>query len=146
MPKQYEPDKYAFINEEASLTEQEHIPSCDINIMIKNAQRGLDVRGAPIGQWNDSGLDDTTMTGLDYRIQKQRLEAELTEAAQKEEIPEDLAHHIPDSIKQKFGFKIKKKVPKTNDDPNDDQKNAPTVHSKLPETPKPTSGSTLPEV
>lgn len=125
---QYTPSKHAFYTEGPSLTEQEHKDSCDINIMIKNAHRGMNIRGGSTPQY---GYDDTTMDALQFRIQKEKLESELSN------VPKEFEQHeldlIPEPIKQKFGYKLRKN-PKNA--PNDDQttKNA---NPPLPTDPPP---------
>ena len=97
------PTKHAFNTEGVSLTEPEHESSCDINIMVKSALRGLQVRSGPQPQF---GYDDTTLDAVTHRIQKQELENELKISA-KAELEPQFADFIPQSIKQKFGFKTK---------------------------------------
>lgn len=124
MPFKYDPAKipHAYFTTGPSLTEQEHTDSCDINKMIKNAHRGLDVRGNPGAE--RYGYDDTTLDGLTHRIQKEQLENELRETAKSEFTDEELKL-IPESIKKKFGFKAKIKkqqnIEQKNDNPNDDK-------------------------
>lgn len=105
--------------------EQEHKDSCDINKMIKNVQRGLEIRGSGPQQY---GYDDTTMDALTLRIQKQQLEEELKKA-QSIEFTEEELKAIPDKVKQKFKFKTKaKNESKKNDDQTTNKSN-----SKLPD-------------
>lgn len=85
-----------------SMTEQEHLDSCNINKMIKNALRGMDIRGGGSAVY---GYDDTTMDAVQFRIQKQQLEEQLN-AGQKEFTAKEL-ELIPNSIVEKFGFKVK---------------------------------------
>lgn len=120
----YEKSKWDFHCEGPSLTEQEHKDSCDINKMIKNALRGMDIRGSNPGIY---GYDDTTMDGLSFRIQKQELEEQLS-SGQKEFTKEEF-DLIPDSIKQKFGFKLKA----TQNDDQTTNTNSPTINE--PPTP-----------
>lgn len=133
------PTKHALhfnLEVEPSLTEQEHLNSCDINIMIRDVNRGIQVRGSNNLQY---GYDDTTLDGVQFRIQKQQLESELSELAQKHEFsPEELKLMSPD-IQKRFKFKAKptQSDPKTpapkNDDSNDDKKAGPSdPKSKLP--------------
>ena len=75
MALNYQPSKNAFFTNEEELTEQEHLDSCDINKMVKNAMRGMQVRG---GRNPVYGYDDMTMGGLKHRILKQQLELELS--------------------------------------------------------------------
>lgn len=100
--------------------EQEHKDSCDINKMLRNAARGIQVRGnsaEPV-----YGYDDTTLDGVTHRINKQNLERELKKTAETAELSEEELKLIPESIKKQFGFKAKKvKGQKTkNDDLNDE--------------------------
>lgn len=103
----YEPTKHAFFCTGESLTEPEHMESCDINTMVRNAARGLQVRGGPQPVF---GYDDTTMDGVQFRIQKEALEKEL-QASAKNEIEPQFADFIPESVKKKFGFKTKQAKP-----------------------------------
>lgn len=118
MALKYDPSKIPHATEvtQESITEQEHKDSCDINKMLKSAQRGLQVRGGPPPVF---GPDDTTMTGLQFRQEKARLEHELAESAKAQEYLEGELNHIPPDIRKKFGFKQKKDQPQTaqtNDD------------------------------
>ena len=61
MALNYQPSKHAFFTEGEDLTEQEHLDSCDINKMVKNAMRGMQVRG---GNNPKYGYDDMTMDVL----------------------------------------------------------------------------------
>lgn len=105
----YEKGPFDTIVEGESLTEQEHKDSCDINIMIKNALRGAQIRGSEIA---DYGYDDTTMDGVQFRIQKANLEKQLA-TGEKEFTKETLAL-IPESIVKRFGFTVKE-TPKKDD-------------------------------
>lgn len=135
MPVLSKPSKHAFYTEGESLTEAEHKDSCDINRMIKDAKRGLQVRG---GKTPKFGYDDTTMDGVQFRIQKAETEKYLRDLADGQ-LDEDELKHIPDSIKKKFGFKAKPKAqqkPAQNDDDlNDDDKSVTAPKS----SPKPKS-------
>lgn len=100
------------------LTEQEHIPLCDVNRMVKNAMKGqavLTSNSQPV-----YGYDDTTMDGHNLRIQKRALEEQLQEFAQNNELSEDEAQHIPKTIQEKFKIRVKKS--KASDNTNDEQK------------------------
>lgn len=119
------PSKHAFYTEGDSLTEQEHADSCDINIMLKSAARGLQVRGSGEPQY---GYDDTTMDAVQFRIQKARLEEELAETAKANEFLEKELDLIPKSIREKFGFK-KKTVPESPASKNDDKTTQKTAGS-----------------
>lgn len=103
MPILYSPSPYAQHCDEESLTEPEHADSCDINIMVSRAARGLDIRGNAITP--QYGHDDLTMDALQFRIQKQKIENELAEAAEKHEFQEEEFKLIPESMKNKFKFK-----------------------------------------
>lgn len=116
----YPKTKWDFHTEGPSLTEQEHLDSCDINKMIKNILRGMDVRGSNPGQY---GYDDTTMDGLTFRIQKQQLEEQLS-SGEKEFTKEQL-DLIPKSIQEKFGFKLKEQ-PQAQTTTNQTTTNGPT--------------------
>lgn len=96
------------------LTEQEHKESCDINVMIRNVQNGIEARGrvAPI----EEGYDDTTMSGLDFRITKANLERELAQVAESHEFTEDELKMMPPKVAEKYRFKTKAKQSVTNDD------------------------------
>lgn len=112
---QYQSSKYAFVTEGEELTEQEHLDSCDINKMVKNAMRGMQVRG---GSNPIYGYDDITMDGLQHRILKQQLEQELGDLSEGEFDQETLDQIGPEIVK-KFGFKLKKTLDsekKQNDD------------------------------
>lgn len=117
MPINYKPTKYAFFTSDEEITEQEHLDSCDINKMVKNAARGHHVNGNPYPQ--QYGYDDTTMDGVTHRINKQKLEAELQETAKTTEFSDEELKLIPESIKKKFKFKTKQKA--KNDDLNDEK-------------------------
>lgn len=99
------------------LTEQEHIPLCDVNRMVKNAMRGQAV--LTNGQQPIYGYDDTTMDGHTLRIQRAQLESELQEFANANELSEEEAKLIPKTVQEKFKIRIKKA--KASDEKNDDQ-------------------------
>lgn len=102
----YKPSKHAIHNTEPSLTEPEHKDSCDINKMILAAKRGQHVRGSNAPQ--QYGLDDTTMDGVSFRIQKEELENQLADGISPE------AHAmLPDDLKPKIKIR---KGPAHNDD------------------------------
>lgn len=117
------PTKYAWYPTGESLTEQEHKKSCDVNLMLAAAARGQAIATRPIGQWDDSGVDDMSMDRLQLEIQKQELSEALAESA-KTELPEEALNLIPEGIRKKFGFRAQKKSaqgqPKNND-LNDDK-------------------------
>lgn len=116
-----------------SLTEQEHKDSCDINKMMLNLHRGLDVRGGRATQY---GYDDTTMDGLTFRIQKANLEKEMSEIAENVEFTQAEYDSIPDSVKERYKLRVKQEAPTLpkNDDSNDD-KTASSAKSVTPPTP-----------
>lgn len=103
MPVMYKPTKFAFHTEGEPLTEQEHKASCDINKMIKNAHRGLPVRGGYAPRY---GYDDTTLDGVQFRIQKQMVEDNLNEVS-KTEFTQKEFDLIPKDIREKFKFRVK---------------------------------------
>lgn len=144
----YEKTKWDFNTEGPSLTEQEHKDSCDINKMILNAHRGLQVRGGPQPQY---GFDDVNLDPIQFRIQKEELENELSATAQQNEFSPDELKHIHPDVQKKFGFKAKKSKPdqpsKQNDqtiknqgDPGsqnpDPSSTAPAVSNSSSPTPK----------
>lgn len=106
MPVLYKPSQFAFYTEGELLTEQEHKNSCDINKMIKNAHRGLPVRGGYSPQY---GYDDMTMDGVQFRIQKAELEKSLHEVSETEFSQREF-DLIPKEIREKFKFKVKKEA------------------------------------
>ena len=132
MAIKYDPTPWDFHTEGPSLTEQEHADSCDINKMVKNAMRGMDVRGSIPGNY---GYDDTTMDGLTFRMEKQRLEQEL--ASGPKEFEEEEFKLIPKSIAEKFGF-TKKATKQANT--NDDK----TTNTNALQTPQNEPATTLP--
>lgn len=89
-----------------SLTEKEHLDSCDINKMLKSAAKGLQIRG---GGPQTYGHDDLTMDGLSYRIEKERLESELKDIADKAELTQTEYDALPQIVREKFKFKIQAK-------------------------------------
>lgn len=118
----------AIVFTDDSLTEQEHKDSCDINLMLKNAVKGLDVRGR--GTELQYGYDDITMDSMTFLQEKQRLEKELKEISEASEFtPEELAH-FPKEVVQKFNLKAKK-APNKKNDPNDINNSEPLAEKKL---------------
>lgn len=101
MPIKYQHSKHALINNEESLTEQEHLESCDINIMIYNAHRGMEIPG---GGPTEGGYDDTTLSGLDLRIQ---LDQDLNKMAE-EGITKEEYNNLHPTIRRTKKFKLKK--------------------------------------
>lgn len=140
MPLQYKPTKHAFhFDEEDVQTEPEHQDSCDINKMIGAIHRGQMVRGGPAPQY---GYDDTTMDGVQFRIEKQRLEEELSEIAEKHELEEEIANQIPPDVRKKFGFKTKKPNSSAK---NDDDKTTTKKADSAPKQNEPEKTSTPPK-
>lgn len=121
MAKLYDSSDYAWYPTGKSLTETEHTDSCDINKMVKNAARGLQIRGGSQPQY---GYDDTTLDGVQLRIQKEALEASLSTLARETELSPDELKHVPDHVQKKFGFKTKKAIQKPGDQNANDQTNA----------------------
>lgn len=134
------PGVHAIKTEGESLTEPEHAKSCDINVIMKNVARGLHVRGGPQPQY---GLDDTTMDGVSFRITKEQTETELRNLARENEFEEIDLNLIPKSVREKFGFKEKKKPtqtpPKNDDKPKNDEKPAASPASNTSPNPSPTN-------
>lgn len=104
MPLEYKPTKHAFYTEGDSMTEPEHLDSCDINKMVKSALNGQQIRGSSAP--HIYGHDDTTMDGVHHRILKDQTEAELR-AASKTELPSEFESHFPPKVREKFGLKFK---------------------------------------
>lgn len=130
----YKQTPFDTIIEGESLTEQEHIDSCDINKMIKNAARGMQIRG---GNNPVYGYDDTTMDGLQFRIEKERLENELTRIAEEEELLPEALESLPQKVKEKFKFKVKKAKNATNDDKTTNEALPPTTPPTPPKNAQP---------
>lgn len=106
--------KFATIIDDESPTEQEHKDSCDINKMMLSLSRGLEVRGSRVPQY---GYDDTTMDGVQFRVEKERLERDLAETARSHEFSEEEFEALPEAVRKKFDFKKKQaKKPDANDD------------------------------
>lgn len=122
MALNYQPSKNAFFTNEEELTEQEHLDSCDINKMVKNAMRGMQVRG---GRNPVYGYDDMTMDGLQHRILKQQLEQELGDLSETEFDQETLDQIDPEIVK-KFGFKLKQVKDLSKNDDKTTKKEDPT--------------------
>lgn len=112
----YKTTKHAFMTEGDSLTEQEHIDSCNINLMMKNINRGMQVRGGNTPRY---GYDDTTMDGLQFRIMKQNNEDALN--ALPKELDEETFNVLPPEIHHKYGFTKQKPLPPSKTAQNDDQ-------------------------
>lgn len=139
MPIMYEFSKYALVFDKDNIdpidlypdgAEQEHISSCDINKLVKNAANGIPVRGrtSPLVY----GEDDTTLDAVQHRIKKQQVEKELSELAKNDLSDEDL-QKIPNDIRTKFGFKAKKTIKKSNDDDKTTTKD--TKSTSIPTSP-----------
>lgn len=128
----YKTTKHDVVNDEPSLTEIEHADSCDINKMMKHASRGQEIRGNSSRQ--TYGYDDTTMDGVQFRIQKEQLENQLA-SGQQEFTEEELAF-IPPKVQEKFKFKVRKKQTPTNDDKTTKQGD-PTPDPKTPPNDQP---------
>lgn len=132
MAIKYQHSKFAFQCTGEKLTEQEHKDSCDINRMIRNAIRGNPVRTQKIPPWRDGLTDDMNRSGLSHRIEKQKLESQLSELAKTDLHPEALKE-IPESLQKKFGFKSKKPKPAKNDDDQTTTKKAdPKAQNEIP--------------
>lgn len=133
MALQYDPTKvkHATPVDSVSMTEPEHLESCDINKMVRDAARGIQVRGSsrdPV-----FGHDDTTMDGVQFRILKEETERNLSDLARQNEFSPDELKHMPAHVQKKFGFKTKK-APKPDPALNDDDK---TTTKKADLAPKP---------
>ena len=128
MPLQYDPKKVntPYFTEGESLTEQEHKDSCDINKMIRALERGQQVRG---GNQPRFGIDDTTMDGVQFRLEKERLEAEMAET----ELPEEHEKHVPEHIKKKFKPRKPKAEPATASQSSTPNQPAPQAPSGTPD-------------
>lgn len=117
------PSKHAFNTTGESMTEQEFKKSCDINQMMKDLHRGLNVRTAQPAAY---GYEDMNMSRLDVNLEIQRLEKELTEYAEANEFLQHELDAIPENIRKKFNFRLKKpdqqKPVLKNDELNDDKK------------------------
>lgn len=114
MARMYELSKHATIIDDEEVTEQEHKDSCDINKMMLSLSRGLEVRGSGTPQF---GYDDTTMTGVQFRIEKEALERDLAETARSHEFSEEEFEALPEAVRKKFEFKKKQaQKPDANDD------------------------------
>lgn len=140
MALKYELSEFATIVEDENnqdLTEQEHKNSCDINVMMRSLARGVEVRG---NQGLQYGYDDTTMSGLELRIQKQNLERDLAETAATVEFDEEEFAQISPDLQKKFGFK--KKQAQKPDDQNAKPKREQEVGQKPAEKPE-TKNSTI---
>ena len=120
MPLMYDPKEVPYATEvdTESLTEQEHKDSCDINIMLRNAARGFNIRmssSQPI-----YGSDDMTLDTLQHRINIEKAEADLQHVADNVEFTPEEFNMIPEVVKRKFKFKVKKKQ-QSESAKNDDQ-------------------------
>lgn len=104
MPILYSPTKFAFFTEGDPITEPEHKDSCDINKMMSNAIKGLQVRGGPPPVY---GEDDLTMDALTFHIKKSELEKELRKNSEQLEFTKEELELIPKNVREKFSFKSK---------------------------------------
>lgn len=132
MPIHYDikPKFYDLVfDEENEITEQEHKNSCDINLMMKALHHGMQVRGQEPASY---GYDDLTLTGLDHRINKQKLEDELFKISKEHEFSEEEFEKIPTDVKKMFEFKVRKKQ----DHKNDPQNNVVTKQDQKIESTK----------
>lgn len=135
MPIQWAPTKHAFVTEGESLCEPEHADSCNINLMLRDAKRGLQVRGGKPVRY---GYDDTTMDSVQYRLQKEKAEKSLKDFASKAELTEEQLQKIPKKIREKFGFKTKAKTNLEKTTINDEKTGVETSPQKEPaKDPKP---------
>lgn len=135
MPRMFEFSPYAIHNDEPSLTEQEHINSCDANKMIKAAMNGQTFRGTTSEP--QYGYDDTTLDAVQYRIQKEALEKELNDISSTHEFEPQELNYIPDPVKKRFKFKQKNKQMELKPNEQNDKTKAPTTAE--PKTEPPTS-------
>lgn len=126
-PVEYQPGPFDTKVDPETLTEVEHQDSCDINKMILNAHRGMNIRG---GGSNTYGYDDLTMDGVSFRIEKERLENELSQVPK--EMEEEALALIPEKIKTKFGFKVKPKQNAQNDDKTTNNANPTQTPTQTP--------------
>lgn len=124
------PSKHAKIITQPSLTEEEHGPSCDINLMLKNAARGMQIRGA--GYHPISGVDDLTMDAITYHQMKSENLENLRSLAQGNEFSEEVLKTLPQKIREKFGFKVETKKP--NDVKNETKNEQHDVKQNAPQT------------
>ena len=125
MAIQYTPTQHAFYTVGDPLTEAEHADSCDINKMMHNALKGLQVRG---GSPPAYGEDDLTMDAVSFHIQKQKLEKGLEEIAAKHEFETKELDLIPKKVRDKYKFKTKNEL--------NEQKTELPIVPETPQTPK----------
>lgn len=122
MTVMYKPKETATEFYDDSLTEQEHLKSCDINHMIASVHRGQDVR---VVQSINYGIDDLTMSPIDFRNQKENHERELSRIASMHEFTQEELDSFPPEVRKKFDFKLKKPQPDPitpkNDELNDEK-------------------------
>lgn len=119
MPIMYQLDEHAIhcpVVPGEPAVEPEHAPSCDINLMMKNALRGAQVRGSGIEP--TYGYDDTTMDAVSFRIQKAEIESQLREVATSHEFTAEELSKFPESVRKYFGFRLKKESNDTPDPSN----------------------------
>lgn len=133
----YKPSPFASINPDPSMTEQEHKDSCDINKMVKNVLRGMQVRGGKNPRY---GVDDLTVDPVSHRIQKEQIEAELLETFANNEFSEEEIQAIDKINPQlKSKFKLKKKNSTNTQPPKNDDDKTTTTPSAAPQNPNPSS-------
>lgn len=131
--------KHAFFTEGPSLTEQEHLKSCDINLMLKKAMAGQPFRGSSAA--SRYGVDDMNRTLLSHILSKKELEQALAAQAAETELSESELASIPTEIKQKFKFRKKKTdtgnvvLPKNDDKTTKNGDPTPTPQSSTNSTP-----------
>lgn len=131
MAIKYEPGEHAIYCENNEITdkawtETEHKDSCDINLMLKNAAKGVQVR---TGQGPIYGFDDTTMDPVTFRNEMQTLQQEMGNISENMEFTEEEIQVIPEKIKKQFKFKTKK-IDKQNDAIKNDDKTTKNVATK----------------
>lgn len=119
---------------EEELTEPEHADSCDINKIMKSIHRGQPVRA---GSQPRYGIDDTTMSGLEFRIQKQKLETELAQVSETHEFSEEELSHIHPKVRENFKFKTRKKQDLNQGPQNQGQQNSEAPKTDPPKTDPP---------
>lgn len=125
---------FATVIEGESMTEQEHLDSCDINKMIHAVHRGQMIRGGKPPQY---GYDDTTMDGVTHRIKKEQVEKELSTIARENEFTQEELDKIPENVQKRFKFK-KKAL-------NDDKTTNNGLPSKEPKPQEPSPPSEPPK-
>lgn len=104
----YKANKDAIMPVGESLTEQEHLESCDINRQVERARRGLPL----IGSANEPryGVDDTNLDLMQVKNALRDAEARMNEVP-KDSLSEEELAHVPEGVRKKFGLKAKPKSP-----------------------------------